>query len=410
MRWFLQHLLVVLLVFLLSFGSSLETKRASSDEFLLSSTQPDINENINNNNDHRQLASLAEKWNITGPDFSYDALTFSLDYTVSDFILPAMVQDQIYQDFECAEGGNTLENNVNAPLQVSLVTDTSVPPGNGDGTRQVQVQVSIDSNSIAQSSMYSEEVINNQVVAQIRFCHRFMLFTTSATPIEVNFRETLVTLFVDLTDGFSIGTLNVEDKDKVVRTANQAYEVQGYQCNYSNEPLNDLQLSQARQQGSLIRVCVRPEEEARQDGIYMRSIDQFVWERDYGGSIGLVTQVAVENGQAAANQLTELDCTPGDEVCVFDTILLALFYQLPGSVDGSGIASMQFGNGQPSQRRGLRSQRDLQQDDGVAAGLAEFELSMELIPVQRRRRSSSAATSTSFAILSGALYTVMFLL
>lgn len=336
----------------------------------------------------RHLASLAQKWNITGPEFGSNELEFQLNYTVSDFILPEMIQHQLY-DSNCAEGGITLPSST---LTTQIDTDTTVPPGEGDLSRSVKITVTIDPETISNTNIYSEEVVDNQLKATIVFCHRLMLFTTSVTPIEVNFRETVVTFYVDLTDGFEIGNIDVQDKDKLVRTANQAYEVEGYQCDFSNQKLSDVELSQSRQQGTLIRVCVRPEEEARTDGIFMRSIDQFVWERDYGGSVGVVTQVAVEDGEAAANQLTQLWCTPGDEVCAFESVLLALFFRLPGSVEGAGIASMQFGNFNGGARRSLR--RGLQQGgDDAAAGLAEFDLSMELIPFSRPRRDDSAAYS-----------------
>lgn len=246
-------------------------------------------------NDTRQLASLAEKWNITGPmNFNYSGLEFSLTYQVSDFILDGMIAEQLF-DENCAEGGTTVQPEL---LSSIVIPDTTVPSGNGDAFRDIQVQLTINPETISQSPLYSEEVIDNQVVASFRFCHRFMLFTLSETPLEVNFRETLVTLTIDLTDGFAIGTLEVSDKDKLIRTANQAYQVEGYQCDYANQPLSQRDLALSRSQGSIIRVCVRPDEEARDSGIFMRSIDSFVFERNYGGSIGIVTQMAVENGDA----------------------------------------------------------------------------------------------------------------
>ena len=352
---------------------------------------------------HRDLASLAEKWNITGPTFGSNQLEFQLNYTVSDFIIPDMIQHQLY-DSKCAEGGVLLPPST---LTAQVDTDMSVPAGLGDDLRQVKISITIDPDTISDTSIYSEEVVDNQVKATIVFCHRFMLFTTSVTPIEVNFRETVVTFYVDLTDGFEIGAVEVEDKDKLIRTATQVYEVEGYQCDFTNQRLSDFALGQARQQGSLIRVCVRPEVDARNDGIFMRSIDQFSWQRDYGGNIGIVTQVAVEDGVAASNQLTQLWCTPGDAVCVFESVLLALFFRLPGSVDGSGIASMQFGNFNGGRRSLLR--RDLQQEGSQeGAGLAEFDISMELMPVQRARRDdSSARTTRSLTILVGIITTML---
>jgi hypothetical protein len=154
-------------------------------------------------------------------------------------------------------------------------------------------------------------------------------------------------------------------------------------------------LTAIRNQGAQIRVCVRPDAEARSDGIYMRRIDSFTWTRDSPVSI---TQTAVENGLAASNTLTDLFCEPGELVCNFVSILFASFYATPGAVAGSGVASMQFGgdntyidledglggyqyNADGSQvveffkRRNLRKLQEAEED---VAATAEFDLSFEV--------------------------------
>ena len=333
----------------------------------------------------RKLASLAEKWAISdNPAFEYTSLAFDLDFTVSDFVLDEMATYQMF-DRNCAEGGNTLSNSA----LISTMTPDNTPNGVGDNNRTMNVHVNIDSNVIAtDSNVYREEMVNNQVVGIIDFCLRFSLWTTTASPIEVNFREVIVTLTVDLTDGFSIGTLTVAPKDKIIRTANQVYEVEAYQCNFANVALSEWELLQTRNQGSLVRVCVRPNEEARNDGIYMRSIDDFIFERDYGGWIGLNQQIAIKDGKEADNLLTVLYCTSGDAVCAFDTILMAIFYRLPGSVQGSGVASMQFGSSQPSSGRRLRSVQARAAQEDLVAAVAEFELDFELLPRPKSVSSS----------------------
>jgi hypothetical protein len=212
---------------------------------------------------------------------------------------------------------------------------------------------------------------------------RIGLYTNSAERIEVNFLETIVTLNVDLTDGFSIDTISVANKDVLVRTANQAYQVEGYLCDYNNVELSDVKKASVKNQGSILRVCVRPDAEARDQQVYMKYIDSFAWQRDFGGAIGIVFQPAVEDREAAGNGLTELYCISGQEVCAFETILYASMFQTPGMVSGSGIASMQFGTDpMVSRMRGLKpSSRALQEDPDVAA-TSEFNLDMEVIPVR----------------------------
>jgi hypothetical protein len=212
------------------------------------------------------------------------------------------------------------------------------------------------------TGVYSETTIDNQLTAQVRFCVRFGLWTTPlgvTTPVEVNFIETLITLVVDLTDGFEIGAIDVEAKDRLVRTANQTYEVRGYECSLTSElPLSQGEQERARNQGEIIHVCVTPKDEATQDGIFMRSIDDFAFTRDDG-----TRQVAIQDGAEAGNLLTSYNaatCT-GAQFCRFSTILFAQFYATAGAVGGEGVASMQFGGspGTVSGRRALREGRDL---------------------------------------------------
>lgn len=116
--------------------------------------------------------------------------------------------------------------------------------------------------------------------AQAKFCVRFKLVTD--TNIEVNYLETLVYLDLNFVDGFEIQDINVIPRQSV-RTANQVYEVEGYRCKYVSNggdrsetvPLIDIELQQSLNQGEVLQICVRPTEDARLDGIKMRSIDSF---------------------------------------------------------------------------------------------------------------------------------------
>lgn len=330
----------------------------------------------------RGLATLAEKWNLTDNGFEYEAMSFNLVYLTSDFVLNSMMSAELY-DMDCKEGGVAIPS---SELSYTLLADET-EPGVGDNPRNVSVKIDINSETITDSVTYSDETTNGELRATVRFCMRMGLFTNSEPPIEVNFLETIVILNIDLTDGFSIDTISVTPRDQLVQTANQAYQVEGFLCDYNNIELSDAEKASARNQGSILRVCVRPDEEARKDEVYMRYIDSFTWERDYEGNIGLIIQAAVEEREAANNGLTELYCIPGSEVCAFETILFAAMFRTPGAVNGAGIASMQFGTGQitsPEKRALRHSSRALEdeENDSDVAAQADFELDMEVIPVQ----------------------------
>lgn len=326
----------------------------------------------------RDLISLADKWNITENGFSYDQLSFTLDYNTSEFIRNNMIIAELFST-DCKEGGVIVPT---TDLNSTVVPDNTIA-GVGENIREVSVKVDVDPTTISKNSAVYSEVTSpeGEVVATIRFCVRFGLYTNGDSQLEVNFLETSVTLTIDLTDGFAIETLNVSPKDELVRTASQAYEVEGFQCNVFNEPLTDSEASVKRNQGEIIRVCVRPNQAARDDQIFIRYIESFEFQRDYGGQIGIVSQPAVEERQPASNLLTELYCELGSEVCAFETILYAAMYRSPGSVSGFGVASMQFGNENISRRSLRQSSRTTQEDEPFATTVAEFGLDFEVVPV-----------------------------
>jgi hypothetical protein len=307
------------------------------------------------------------------------------------------------QIWDSGTGGVNLPNGVTSVSSDETALEVGTNPSGGDNhDKLIPITIQLDSNSISQNSnIYSEDTTMGAVTAEIRFCVRFELHTPSSldTPVEVNFLETIVTLTVDLSDGFEIGSIAVEPKDRLVRTANQVYRVRAYQCGDGEVELTQAQKDGTRVQGSVIKVCVTPDEDAVNDGIFMRSIDSFSFIRDQASGTP-VEQVAVQNQAEALNLLTTYsnsDCT-GSLVCHFSTILFAQFYTSVGSVDGSGIASMQFG----SNTRRLRSGDRNLQDDAAAA--AEFELQFGVAAITETPSGASsigAMLTTGLLALSG---------
>ena len=352
-------------------------------------------------------ASLAEKWNLTEPTFAFDANTFSLAFPVTNFIVDGQAQYSLWTSPNCkSDNGKQLDQSGVFSAK-SLTPNDALLDGeqldSGDFTgRQAQINITINPQNISSQAaitdgIYSQQEVNNQQIATVKFCVRFGLWTTAEmnvqTPVEVNFLETLLTLFVDLTDGFKIGAIEVEPKDRLERTANQAYEVSGYECSAdSNEPLDAGDRDRARNQGEIIHVCVTPEAEAKADGIFMRSIDDFAWTRE-----GTIRQAAIEDNRQSGNLLTSYDhlACEGSEVCKFSTILFAQFYAARGQVNGEGVASMQFGNAKTeATRRQLRADRHLQEE---GAGAAEFELDFEVNQAEARTGSGAGSLSMGIA-------------
>jgi hypothetical protein len=309
----------------------------------------------------RGLQSLARKWNITDPSFTYDSLGVDLDYPVSDFIDNAHTLHALWTSPGCQATGNPVPASVLTSTRPVLTGQAYNPTNNGDGVRDQKLTFGVVAATIADSDIYVEDTTVGSVTATIDFCVRFSLLTAGA--VEVSFIETLVTFFVDRSDGFAIGDVSVTPKQKIKNTANQVYLLDGYQCNASNDALTGSDLTDTKIQGSVIRVCVKPDAEAVAAGIKMRSLDDFTFSRD-----DISQEAIVGYNQEANNGLTILFCSNGVDVCVFESILFADFYSTPGVVLGSGTGSMQFG---PSTPRRLST---LQADMSESTATSEFEI------------------------------------
>lgn len=298
-------------------------------------------------------------------------------------------------------------------------------PGSGDFLRNIAINVTVNPANVETSIVYRDEYDEDvKKEAKVEFCMRFSLYTNGDTPIEVNYLETVVGLTAGLSAGFEIEAVAVAPKDKLITTAIQDFEVDAYQCTDNYEPLAGTALARARNQGEVIRVCVTPNQEARNQGVYMRAIQSFEYNRDYGGPLGMVTQTAIADS-AEASPLTVLYCAAGDLVCAFDTVLFANMFMSPGNVAGSGTALLQIGDDPDTRRRlrNLRSQdhqwsRSLQanNNDGVDKA-SQFDLDFEMVPGEEFNGILKTASSPKTNLLSSfvamlviALFHLMFII
>jgi hypothetical protein len=86
----------------------------------------------------------------------------------------------------------------------------------GTGNGMIELDLELVSEEIAKEPrIFTDIEIDSKAKAIVEFCVRFKL-TTPGGGVEVNFLESLVTLYVDLSDGFSIGDLNVSPKIAIV--------------------------------------------------------------------------------------------------------------------------------------------------------------------------------------------------
>lgn len=195
---------------------------------------------------------------------------------------------------------------------------------------------------------------------------------------EVNFIESLVTVTYNLTAGFATVDASVKPKIRQgVTEAEDVYGLQAWICELDSNVVDYItetfeedsrqypgnRNGPAFEQGSLIPVCIRPDYTAFTEGVVMRHINDFKWERTvvvYDD----VEQIAIKGpaGATADNRLTYHDPTTcnGYHYCTFQSVLFADFYVIAGNVDGSGSATVKYAGS--ARRLGQVEDRKLQEE------------------------------------------------
>ena len=161
----------------------------------------------------------------------------------------------------------------------------------------------------------------------------------------------------------------------VIPSENTAFKAEAFLCDERNQVMkNPGQVIY----GNPIRVCIRPDEEARSLGITMHSIDSFYFKRDTN------YQYAVKgNGDLA--DFTMVNCVPGSSVCAFRIRLIPQYFESNGKVIGAGKCSLEYATDSKSavSRRLIADttvttlpNRELQKSDQVVSD--QSDLNMEI--------------------------------
>jgi hypothetical protein len=199
------------------------------------------------------LQIQAAWWAIPDPEFKYVDHEFILHWQVSDYIQDRFATATIYDGFDCKEGSNDITDDIsdfydnNIPLQNFGVRPDSGTPYNsnpatsGTGFRDIRLFLAVQPTA-AELPIFYYTNDENQYRAKIDFCIRFSLYSDdpdAADSIEVNFQETLVTFYADLTDGFEVADVTAKPKNEVERTASIECEIIGYECDDDMQPLEN---------------------------------------------------------------------------------------------------------------------------------------------------------------------------
>lgn len=260
---------------------------------------------------------------------------------------------------------------------------------------------------------------------------------------EVNFIESLITIFFDLSAGFSVLEFNVDPKERIETTVQKdTYELEAWLCDLSlnyeitSFPLNpnplviDKEVPSAIDstflatepeasasyfnQGALITVCVAPDDAAWQDGIRMNGLNFFDWERNDLATTsptlvnpGPIIQPAIAGGAASVNGLTSYapaTCLGGQPFCTFSSILFADFYISRGVASGAGSANLVFAT--PGNRR-LGAPEDATarklQEDEVAESPFDVSVPVDLTDTGPAGLKTAGGASYGISALASAL-------
>jgi hypothetical protein len=355
----------------------------------------------------RHLQSLEQRYVISEPTFSYDTLQFDFEYHVSDFMSDLMVNYEIYDSHACMGNNDTVSGNAiteNDYLLPRLRSDLQ-EVGDGSGQRMMKLSLNMDAETIKDSPIFAD-FGNNAVV---RFCVRFMNYNmdyTSPFAYEINFIETPVYLQINLLNDFDVHA-QVTSPDVVLAEAYQDSAVIAYLCDYDD---NVLEHGTGRNQGESVRVCVKPTAEVLASGGYLKFIEEFTFDQ-YEHH-----QVSIRSGThgEAANQLTEVSCTPGSELCAFETLLSAEFFVEQGVVNGTGTAYLQLGRETiESERRRLQFPGDSDEarehpQHLLDARPTKFYIEIQTMPVDDLFDASGARPFTFLLYLGVAIAPAFF--
>jgi hypothetical protein len=296
---------------------------------LLALSSPLVRADVNQTETERLLQEALERYEIGGSRIVYQGLKVVLIFPVNDLNEDGSIEITTFSDNQCSVNidGNDF-------LMPNITYDDNLDP-DGLKNREITIVYTIDPILIQLSDVWIQTE-NDQFF--MKFCVAFGLKLDSAPATAViSTLETVISLQVDLVGDFG-ESVNVGPNDQNEEEAEQIYYVEGFLCDEkTNQPLMS---ASPRSQGSMVRVCVKPRDDALVDGVYMRRVDSFTFTRDdlLGGGI---SQEAVRDGRTANDALTQLECPRGVDLCYFDTLLRSDFYFGPGTVNGFGEAWLQ---------------------------------------------------------------------
>jgi hypothetical protein len=272
-----------------------------------------------------------DRYEIGDSSIDFGGTTVTLIFPLSSLVPNNTVEIVTFSDLDC-----TTDITGNDFLVLEIFYDENPAPDEFTD-REVTLHYTIEPGLMQTSDVWHQDADDQYFM---KFCVGFSLKSgeiTDPDSVTISSMDIGVILQVDLLGDFS-AAVPVRPGDMLEENAEQVYYVEGWLC----DPVTNERLVTAEPltQGTPLRVCVKPTEEALTDGVFMRRIESFTFQRDSSVG-GLLSQTAVREGETANAGLTQLVCERGWELCYFDTLLNADFYFGAGTVTGFGEAWLQ---------------------------------------------------------------------
>ena len=116
------------------------------------------------------------------------------------------------------------------------------------------------------------------------------------------------------------------------------YGVDVYECDQNLQKLDGENLQKKNKMGQVYRVCLRPNAVASNANVGIAQVNSWKWYMDDQ------VQPVVIDGQALGG-IAQVQCQEGGKLCFLDSMLIASFYDNPGTVRGEGTVSFTSGTG-----------------------------------------------------------------
>jgi hypothetical protein len=268
-----------------------------------------------------QLFNNANEVGVQEPIVSWSVYRLILDYEFADSVTNDMIGVNLYRDRECSRDITDTQEY----LKMDVVPD-GTPIGDGSGTRNVRISLTIDPINIQDSRV----IAFSDQQAFVTFCIGVSLNNPEFSQEPIFILDSVLSIGVVFTGNVGIVGV-IEDDTKL-------WGIDVFQCNKTNY---EIESPQPISQGQTIRLCLVRNNETAKDGIFFRAIDSFFYRR------GDIQQEAIMPGQRIGDgDLTKVSCTKGSYACVIESTLLNAFFDSPGTVEGFGSMWLEFGSRQ----------------------------------------------------------------